>query len=152
MTDVLTAEQRKLNMSRIRGQNTNLELLVRRLLHAKGFRYQLHRRDLPGRPDIVLPKYRVCIFVHGCFWHGHACSLFRLPETRRDFWEQKIAGNRARDARAIKSLLDLSWRVLTIWECSLRGPNCLGQFAMIDACASFLCSDELLGASAGVLP
>src|SRR5262245_20506194 len=93
MADVLTPEQRRLNMSRIRGADTKPERLVRSALHARGFRFRLHRRDLPGKPDLALPRYRAVILVHGCFWHGHKCSLFQLPETRREFWEAKIRGN-----------------------------------------------------------
>jgi DNA mismatch endonuclease (patch repair protein) len=122
MTDVLTPAQRQLNMSRIRGKDTNPELLVRRGLHLRGFRFRLHRRDLPGCPDLVLPRFRAAVFVHGCFWHGHDCRMFRLPATRTEFWASKIAGNRERDAHVLKSLSARGWRTLIIWECSLRGP------------------------------
>ena len=108
-------------MSRVRSRDTAPELLIRQLLHARGYRYRLHHRDLPGRPDVVLPKHQAAVFVNGCFWHGHGCSLFRMPATRPDFWATKIAANRARDAAARVSLRDLGWRVLDVWECALRG-------------------------------
>lgn len=110
-------------MSGIRGSNTKLELLVRRALHARGLRYRLGGAGLPGRPDVVLPRFKTAIFVHGCFWHGHNCSLFRLPKTRTDFWEQKIGSNRARDERVLRALSELGWRVHLVWECSLRGVS-----------------------------
>lgn len=108
-------------MASIRSTNSRPELLVRRYLHAAGFRFRLHRRDLPGRPDLVLPRWNAVVFVHGCFWHGHAgCRFFRWPATRGDFWKQKIAGNIARDARVEDALQKLGWRVATVWECALR--------------------------------
>jgi DNA mismatch endonuclease (patch repair protein) len=108
-------------MSGIRGQNTKPEILVRSLLHRQGFRFRLHVRELPGKPDIVLPRYRAAIFVHGCFWHGHDCPLYRLPGTRPDFWQDKINRNRASDRRARDALLAAGWRVAVVWECALRG-------------------------------
>src|SRR5271165_4352772 len=99
MPDVLTREQRHLNMSRIRAKDTKPEMLLRRGLHARGFRYQLHRRELAGCPDLVFPRYRTVIFVHGCFWHGHECHLFKMPNTRREFWLEKIFGNVGRDRK-----------------------------------------------------
>src|SRR5450631_1336300 len=101
MTDVLSPEQRRFNMSRIRGSNTKPELQVRRGLHAMGLRFRLHDRRLPGRPDMVLTRYRTVIFIHGCFWHGHGCRLSKMPATRQDFWRAKIEGNAARDGRVI---------------------------------------------------
>ena len=110
-------------MSGIRGRNTKPEILVRSLLHREGFRFRLHVRELPGKPDIVLPKYRAAIFVHGCFWHGHDCPLYRLPSTRPDFWRNKIDRNRASDRRARDALLAAGWRVAVVWECALRGAG-----------------------------
>lgn len=107
-------------MSGIRGKNTKPELMVRKALHARGFRYRLHC-DLPGKPDICLPKHRAVIFVHGCFWHGHDCHLFKWPKTRPDFWEAKIKRNRTVDASARAQLLAEGWRVMQIWECALKG-------------------------------
>lgn len=110
-------------MSGIRAKNTRPELAVRRALHALGFRFRLHSPDLPGKPDIVLPKWKTVIFVHGCFWHGHDCSLFKLPSTRTEFWSEKIVKNRERDRAVIQKLGSLGWRVLTVWECSLKGKG-----------------------------
>jgi len=111
-------------MSGIRGKDTKPEIIVRKLLHGQGFRFRLHRKDLPGRPDIVLPKHRVAILVQGCFWHGHeGCHLFRLPKTRTEFWQEKIAGNRVRDQRNLHSFHRAGWRTLEIWECALKGTN-----------------------------
>jgi DNA mismatch endonuclease (patch repair protein) len=110
-------------MSRIRGSNTKLEMLVRRALHARGFRYRLGGVGLPGRPDLVLPRYRTAIFVHGCFWHGHDCPLFRLPKTRPEFWRNKIESNQARDERALEKLTQMGWHACVAWECSLRGVD-----------------------------
>jgi DNA mismatch endonuclease (patch repair protein) len=123
MTDVLSREQRTLNMSRIKGKDTKPEMLLRRGLHALGFRYQLHRRELPGCPDLVFPRYRAAIFVHGCFWHRHECRLFKVPETRTEFWRKKIWQNYERDQEAVKALRHEGWRILIVWECALRGTG-----------------------------
>jgi len=121
MVDVHTPDRRRKNMQAIRGKNTTPELVVRKLLFARGCRYRLHVTDLPGAPDIVLPRYRAVIFVHGCFWHGHDCYLFKLPQTRSDFWRNKIDANCTRDSRHVQALLASGWRVLTVWECALKG-------------------------------
>lgn len=110
-------------MSGIRGRNTKPEILVRSLLHCEGFRFRLHVRKLPGKPDIVLPRYRAVIFIHGCFWHGHDCPLYKLPNTRPDFWQDKIDRNQANDLRARTALLSAGWRVAVVWECALRGTG-----------------------------
>ncbi|GJH03807.1 very short patch repair endonuclease [Paraburkholderia terrae] len=123
MVDIVDAATRSRMMSGIRGRNTKPEILIRSLLHRRGFRFRLDARDLAGRPDIVLPRYRAVIFVHGCFWHGHDCHLFKWPQTRPDFWRDKIGRNRANDAKAQAALLDAGWRVATVWECALRGAN-----------------------------
>lgn len=138
MVDSLTPEQRSAQMSRIRGSNTKLEVLVRKGLHARGLRYRLGGAKLPGRPDIVLPKYRTVVFVHGCFWHGHDCPLYRLPKTRPEFWAAKIGKNRIRDLRVTAELEALGWRVLTVWECSLRGKTALEQASFLDHLAGTL--------------
>lgn len=108
-------------MRAIRSKNTAPELLIRKLLFSLGYRFRLHVKNLPGTPDIVLPKYRTAIFVHGCFWHGHDCHLFTLPQTRRDFWQAKIDANRQRDLRSEDMLVSAGWRVLSVWECALKG-------------------------------
>ncbi|MBE7459622.1 MAG: DNA mismatch endonuclease Vsr [Zoogloeaceae bacterium] len=123
MADVISAEERSRLMSRIRSKDTGPELLVRRLLHGRGFRYRLHVREMPGKPDLVFPKYHAAIFVSGCFWHGHDCPLFRLPGTRQDFWRDKIERNRANDLRTVERLSSSGWRILTVWECALRGKS-----------------------------
>src|SRR5436190_5988827 len=113
MADVHTKEQRSFNMSRIRSRNTKPEMLVRRFLHAQRFRYRLHVKDLPGKPDIVLPKYKTVIFVHGCFWHGHTgCRYFVVPKTRTEWWMNKINGNRANDTKSLKALKKYGWKVI----------------------------------------
>ena len=122
MTDVLTPEQRRLNMSRIRGRDTRPEMMLRRGLHSRGLRFRLHRRDLPGCPDLVFPRFHAVVFVHGCFWHGHSCPMFKLPATRTEFWRAKIERNIERDRAAQADLISATWRVMTVWECSLRGP------------------------------
>ena len=124
MPDTLTKEQRRRCMSVIRGRDTKPELLVRSLLHKQGFRFRLHVKDLPGTPDVVLPKYETAIFVHGCFWHVHRCRRGRAaPATNRAFWKEKRAGNVHRD-RVVRQLIRrLGWRVIIVWECQLRNPD-----------------------------
>lgn len=143
MADVLTPEQRRLNMSRIRGRDTAPELLLRKSLHAAGFRYRLHARELPGRPDMVFPRFRAAIFVHGCFWHGHDCPMFKLPGTRQEFWSAKIVGNRQRDQRKASELEAAGWRILTVWECSLRGPARRPLGEVTGCCSAFLKTGEI---------
>ena len=138
MVDVLTPEQRSLNMSRIRGRDTKPELLVRRGLHARGLRFRIHRKNLPGRPDLVLARFRTAIFVHGCFWHGHACHLSTIPATRTAFWQAKIAGNIARDRQVLIALQQDEWRVMTVWECAMRGRNRLALDTVLDTIQRFL--------------
>lgn len=108
-------------MSRIKGKDTKPELLVRKFLHAQGFRYKLHDKTLPGKPDLVLPKYKTVIFIHGCFWHGHArCKYFTIPKTRTQWWTNKINTNKANYAKAVKALKKEGWKVITVWECQLK--------------------------------
>jgi DNA mismatch endonuclease (patch repair protein) len=122
--DVVSPATRSRMMAGIRGKDTKPEILVRKMLHAAGYRFRLHRRDLPGSPDIVLPKYRLAIFVHGCFWHQHeGCKFATVPATRAEFWEKKLASNRGRDQRDIGKLLSDGWRVMVIWECMLRDKD-----------------------------
>ena len=122
MPDVLNEEQRRFNMSRVRGRDTKPELAIRRGLHARGLRFRLYHKNLPGRPDLVFPGHRAVVFVHGCFWHGHDCRMFVWPKTRTLFWQEKIGKTRNRDQSTLKILRDRGWRVLTVWECALRGP------------------------------
>jgi DNA mismatch endonuclease (patch repair protein) len=128
MTDVYSAEKRSAVMRRVKGRNTTPELAVRRALTRLGARYRLHRKDLPGKPDIVLPGRRLAIFVHGCFWHGHDCARgARVPKQNRDYWVGKVARNRARDAANREALTVLGWRVETIWECDLKDADALSE-------------------------
>ncbi|MDR7270670.1 DNA mismatch endonuclease (patch repair protein) [Pelomonas saccharophila] len=118
--DTLTPAERSARMALVRGKDTKPELQVRRLVHGMGYRYRLHRRDLPGTPDLVFPGRSKVIFVHGCFWHRHLnCALARLPKTRGEFWLPKLTANAERDARNLRALRKLGWSVLTIWECQL---------------------------------
>lgn len=122
--DVHEPKVRSYNMSRIKSKDTKPEILVRKFLFSRGFRYRLHVKDLPGKPDIVLPKYRTVIFVHGCFWHGHnGCKYFVVPKTRTEWWLNKINTNKANDEKATKALRKNLWRVITLWECDLKPSN-----------------------------
>ncbi|WP_327437295.1 DNA mismatch endonuclease Vsr [Ensifer adhaerens] len=123
MSDTLSPSERSERMSRVRNRDTKPELRVRRLVHSLGYRFRLHRRDLPGSPDLVFPRYRAVIFVHGCFWHMHSdvnCRLARTPKSRLDFWGPKLRSNQVRDEQVIQSLVALGWRVLVIWECQVK--------------------------------
>lgn len=137
MADVVDPATRSRMMSGIRGKNTKPELMIRKALHARGFRYRLHCK-LPGKPDLCLPKHRAVIFVHGCFWHGHDCHLFKWPSTRPEFWREKIARNRAVDAAAVEKLLAEGWRVATVWECALKGRERLPFDTVLDGCETWL--------------
>jgi len=126
--DRLSPEHRSWNMSRITGRDTKPEIAVRSILHRLGYRFRLHRRDLPGRPDIVLPRHQTAIFVHGCFWHQHSgCRLAYQPKTNVDFWNQKLTANVARDRANTRKLRSLGWRVLTIWECQASDADGLAH-------------------------
>ncbi len=126
--DRLTPEQRSWNMSRVRGAHTRPELAVRRILTSMGLRYRLHRKDLPGKPDVTFGPRRTVLFVHGCFWHMHpGCKSARLPKGNHDFWRNKLEGNAARDIRHRADLRKLGWRVIIVWECELKNPVKLGR-------------------------
>lgn len=120
MADIVNKATRSRMMSGIRGRNTRPEMLVRSLLHRRGFRFRLHVKQLKGKPDIVLPRYGAVIFVHGCFWHGHDCPLFKWPKSREEFWKNKIGRNQLNDRIAVETLQAQGWRICTIWECTLR--------------------------------
>lgn len=129
-------------MSGIRGKDTKPEMIIRRGLHALGFRYRLHDGRLPGRPDLILRSRKAVIFVHGCFWHGHDCHLFRLPGTRQEFWKAKIDGNRQRDRQAEANLRSGGWRVALIWECAMRGRGRIALDRILDDLATWLRGDS----------
>jgi DNA mismatch endonuclease (patch repair protein) len=121
MADIVPPSVRSRMMAGIKGKNSQPEMLVRRMLFAAGYRFRLHRRDLPGAPDIVMPGKKIAIFVHGCFWHAHkGCKYFKVPATRPDFWAAKLQANVDRDQRAIEALTTMGWRVLCVWECATR--------------------------------
>lgn len=121
MADIKNRDQRSRNMSAIHGKDTKPEMIVRRYLHSLGYRFRLHRKDLPGKPDLVMPKYRLAIFVHGCFWHRHeGCRYTTTPSNRAEFWQTKFAANVQRDQRNREALHAAGWRVLVIWECGLK--------------------------------
>ena len=126
MADIVTREKRSEMMARIRGKDTKPELLIRKGLHARGFRYRLHDSKVPGKPDLVLSRYKAVVLVHGCFWHRHNCHLFQWPKTQQDFWRAKLNGNLERDKANVVWLKAAGWRVLTIWECALKGKSRLG--------------------------
>ena len=126
MVDHLTKAKRSWNMSRIRGKDTKPEMIVRSLLHRMGYRFRLHHKDLPGKPDIVLPKYKTVIFVHGCFWHQHVrCKESHMPKSNPSFWKSKLLRNVERDKRYQKNLAELGWRVLVVWECETENAATL---------------------------
>jgi DNA mismatch endonuclease, patch repair protein len=149
MADIVDAATRSRMMSGIRAKNTKPELALRKHLHWAGLRYRLHVSDLPGRPDIVLPKWRAVVFVHGCFWHGHACPLFRMPKTRSDWWSAKIEKNRDNDARAQVTLELAGWRTMTVWECSMRGGTAESPAQVASAVIDWLRSGLMTGEIGG---
>lgn len=129
-------------MSGIRGKDTSIEIQVRKGLHRDGFRFRLHDRKLPGRPDLVLAKHDAVIQVNGCFWHGHDCALFKMPSSNRGFWEEKIGRNRERDLRNRALLSDKGWRLLEVWECSIRGSAALGLSEVVARAGEWLVGDS----------
>lgn len=138
MTDVVGKVARSRMMSGIRGKNTKPELIIRKALHAQGFRFRLHVKDLPGKPDLVLPKYKAVIFVNGCFWHGHDCRYFKVPQTRADFWLDKIGQNKSRDKYQQAVLQSLGWKVMVVWECAVRAMKGQKSRTLIDLIAEWL--------------
>lgn len=126
MVDHLTPAERSRNMARIRSKNTEPEMCIRKGLHALGYRYILHSAKIPGKPDIVLPKYRAVIFIHGCYWHGHDCGQAKLPKSNGSYWLPKIARNQERDARNLAAVEAAGWRHLVIWECAFRRKGEIG--------------------------
>ncbi len=123
MTDIVSPEKRSRMMSSIRGKNTKPEMTIRKGLYARGFRYRLHSKHLPGKPDLVFTRYKSVIFVHGCFWHHHDCRLFKWPKSNQDFWREKITANTVRDRKYYRLLIDRGWRIMILWECSIKGKK-----------------------------
>lgn len=138
MVDIVDTVTRSRMMSGIKGKNTKPEVSIRKALHARGFRYRIHVNNLPGKPDLVLPKYKAVVFVHGCFWHGHTCRYFKIPQTRPDFWLVKIEKNQMRDRYQEVALLSDGWRVLIVWECAVRSMNRKKSRLLIDQIANWL--------------
>lgn len=136
-------------MSGIRGKNTKPELLIRKGLHARGFRYRLHSGKVTGKPDLVLPRFNAVIFVHGCFWHSHDCHLFRMPSTRPEFWQAKLERNRQRDDEVRSALRAAGWRILVIWECALKGRTRLDLKAVLDDAAAWITGNSAEGVIKG---
>lgn len=132
-------------MSGIRGKNTLPELAIRRGLHAMGFRFRLHAADVPGKPDLVLPRFHAAIFVNGCFWHQHDCHLFKMPSTRPEFWQKKIVSNVARDQAVRAALEESGWRQMVVWECALKGRTSLQFDAVLQRIVEWLKGSELTG-------
>lgn len=138
MTDVHNKQTRSRNMAAIKGTNTKPELLIRHKLHARGFRYKLHDKNLPGKPDLVFPKHHAVVLIHGCFWHGHDCPLFKMPATRTEFWSKKISDNVRRDDANRSSLASEGWRFAEVWECALKGRSRFDLETVIDTLADWL--------------
>ena len=138
MVDVVSKEKRSWMMSGIKGKNTKPERQIARMLHASGLRYRLHSKDLPAKPDLVFPKYRAVVLVHGCFWHWHDCHLFKMPQTRTEFWRTKISSNQVRDKQQIEQLIDDGWRVMVVWECAIKGKARLDESALAEAMVDWI--------------
>ena len=136
MADTVDKATRSRMMASVRSKDTKIEMVLRRRLFAIGFRYRLHVRRLPGSPDMVFSRYRAAVFIHGCFWHMHGCRRSKLPETRANWWKDKILSNRERDLSSIRQLRAFGWRVMVVWECSLRVPKSLRQKAIADVANS----------------
>lgn len=141
MPDIVDTATRSRMMSGIKGRNTKPELIIRRALHKAGFRYRLHDNDLPGKPDLVFPRYRALLFINGCFWHRHDCHLFKWPQTRPEFWKKKISRNAANDRKHQRLLHDSGWRVGVVWECALKGINRIPEEVVIRKLSAWLKSN-----------
>jgi DNA mismatch endonuclease (patch repair protein) len=142
VADVHDTQTRSKNMAAIKGRDTKPELIIRKALHHAGFRYRLHAKDLPGKPDLVLPKYNSALFINGCFWHRHDCHLFKWPGTRQDFWKKKIMGNVANDQKKLAMLHDAGWRTGIVWECALKGKTRISEDEAIQHLSEWLKSDH----------
>lgn len=143
MVDVHDNNTRSRNMAAIKSKDTRPEMVIRKGLFARGYRYSLHKKSLPGKPDLVLKKYQTVIFVNGCFWHMHNCHMFRLPKSRADFWVRKLEENKRRDNRAISDLIRNGWRVIIVWECALKGRGKIGNGGAISMIETILSDQKL---------
>lgn len=143
MADIVSQQKRSEMMSGIKGKDRKPEQFIRKALHRQGYRYRLHVKDLPGKPDLVFPRYKAVIFVQGCFWHGHDCHLFKWPQSRIEFWHNKITKNQANDQKAINALELAGWRVLCLWECAIKGKECLSPDHILDLVTDWLHSEVL---------
>lgn len=143
MVDIVSKKKRSEMMSGIKSKDTKPEVLVRKALFARGFRYRIHDKNLIGKPDLVLAKYRAVIFIHGCFWHGHDCHLFKVPQTRTAFWLKKIHSNKVRDSKVVEQLIGNNWRVLLVWECATKGKYSLSIQELVDRIEEWLLFDSL---------
>ncbi len=155
MADRVTPATRSRMMAAIRSKNTRPELTVRQGLHKKGFRFRLHCPEMPGKPDLVFPKYGAVILVNGCFWHGHNCTLFKWPATRKEYWKNKIESNRLRDTTVMTELEEKGWRTLVIWECAMKGKNRIPTASIIEICAEWLngnCTRGIIQGNHSALP
>lgn len=141
MADVVDKATRSRMMAGIKGKDTKPEILIRSELHRRGFRFRKNVKDLPGKPDIVLPKYKAVIMVNGCFWHGHECHLFKWPSTRPDFWREKIEGNKKRDEYNLYILKRNGWRTCIVWECAMKGRSSKEDSELLDILQEWLLSD-----------
>lgn len=150
LTDTVSVERRSEIMALVGSKDTKPELLIRKGLHALGFRYRLHVKDLPGKPDLVFPQFKAVIFVNGCYWHGHDCGLYRFPKSNTVYWTKKIGDNVERDREHIAQLLELGWRVLNIWECALKGKARLQTYEILNAAASWIRGNSTIHAISGV--
>jgi len=148
--DTVDRATRSKIMASVGQKNTGAELLLRTALHRRGLRYRLHVRSLPGSPDLVFPRFRAVVFVHGCYWHRHGCHRSTVPATRRRFWEEKFAANAARDARKTRLLSDAGWRVLTVWECALRGKTALPVATVAAFVEGWLRANAMVGEVSGI--
>jgi DNA mismatch endonuclease (patch repair protein) len=147
--DVHNKEARSRNMAAIGSRNTRPEIWLRKKLHARGYRYRLNDHSLPGKPDLVLRKYKAVIFVHGCFWHLHQCSLFKWPGTRAEWWRKKLEDNRLRDQQQIAALEALGWRTLIVWECAIKGRHKWVEEVLVDRISQWLQSESVSAELAG---
>lgn len=144
MPDIVDTATRSRMMSGIRSKNTKPELQIRSLLHRQGFRFRVHVKGMPGKPDIVLPRHKAVVLVNGCFWHGHDCALFNWPGTRKDWWREKILRNRQNDARTKQALMDTGWRVAVVWECTLKGRERISEQEIVDVLSDWISSGDSL--------